>query len=74
MPNLLTFFFLFVTILKELIESLSEKEKQVWKLMNEDVTYEQAAEIMGISRKQFDNMRLRLKKRIVFCIMKTKAL
>lgn len=60
--------------LKELIESLSEKEKQVWKLMNEDVTYEQAAEIMGISRKQFDNMRLRLKKRIVFCIMKTNKL
>jgi len=60
--------------LKDLLESLSEKEKQVWKLMNEDVTYEQAAEIMGISRKQFDNMRLRLKKRIVFCIMKTNKL
>ncbi|MBP3398441.1 MAG: hypothetical protein J6K75_01660 [Erysipelotrichaceae bacterium] len=39
--------------------------------MNEGISYEDAAEIMGISRKQFDNMRLRLKKKIVFSIMKS---
>lgn len=55
----------------KLLNSLSEKEKKVWELMNEGISYEDAAEIMGISRKQFDNMRLRLKKKIVFSIMKS---
>ena len=59
-----------VNHLKNLLQTLTDKEKAVWKLMNEEVSYEQAAEIMGISRKQFDNLRLRLKKKIVLCIMK----
>ena len=46
-----------------------EKEKMVWSLMNEKLSYEEAARIMGITRKQFDNLRLRLKKKIVFTIM-----
>ena len=37
--------------------------------MNEKLSYEEAARIMGITRKQFDNLRLRLKKKIVFTIM-----
>ena len=52
--------------------TLSEKEKMVWTLMNQKLTYEEAAQKMGISRKQFDNLRLRLKKKIVFQIMKEK--
>lgn len=57
--------------LMKLLNSLSDKEKKVWELMNEGIGYEDAADIMGISRKQFDNMRLRLKKKIVFSIMKS---
>lgn len=57
--------------LDQLLRSLSEKEKVVWRLMNEKLSYEEAARIMGVTRKQFDNMRLRLKKKIVFCVMKS---
>ena len=56
--------------LRETLMSLSEKEKMVWSLMNEKLSYEEAARIMGITRKQFDNLRLRLKKKIVLNIMK----
>ncbi len=56
--------------LSQLLQSLSEKEKVVWRLMNENLSYEEAARIMGVTRKQFDNMRLRLKKKIVYCVMK----
>ena len=58
--------------LRTVLMSLSEKEKMVWTLMNQKLTYEEAAQKMGISRKQFDNLRLRLKKKIVFQIMKEK--
>lgn len=57
--------------LRGLLQSLSEKEKVVWRLMNEKLSYEEAARRMGVTRKQFDNMRLRLKKKIVFCVMKS---
>jgi RNA polymerase sporulation-specific sigma factor len=58
-----------VEALRDMLMSLSEKEKMVWSLMNEKLSYEEAARIMGITRKQFDNLRLRLKKKIVFTIM-----
>ena len=58
-----------VEALRNMLMSLSEKEKMVWSLMNEKLSYEDAARIMGITRKQFDNLRLRLKKKIVFTIM-----
>lgn len=58
-----------VEALRNMLMSLSEKEKMVWSLMNEKLSYEEAARIMGITRKQFDNLRLRLKKKIVFTIM-----
>ena len=58
-----------VEALRNMLMSLSEKEKMVWSLMNEKLGYEEAARIMGITRKQFDNLRLRLKKKIVFTIM-----
>lgn len=56
--------------MKALLLSLPEKEKIVWDLMNRKLSYEEAAQVMGVTRKQFDNLRLRLKKKIVFCIMK----
>ena len=58
-----------VEALRDMLMSLNEKEKMVWSLMNEKLSYEEAARIMGITRKQFDNLRLRLKKKIVFTIM-----
>lgn len=61
-----------VTQLNELLEKLTDKERLVWQLMNDDASYEEAAEVMGVTAKQFDNMRLRLKKKIVFAIMDDK--
>ncbi len=58
-----------VEVLRNMLMSMSDKEKMVWSLMNEKLSYEEAARIMGITRKQFDNLRLRLKKKIVFTIM-----
>ena len=58
-----------VEVLRETLMSLSEKEKMVWSLMNEKLSYEECARILGITRKQFDNLRLRLKKKIVLKIM-----
>ena len=58
-----------VEVLRELLMSLSEKEKMVWSLMNENLSYEKAAEIMGVNRKQYDNLKVRLKKKIVLKIM-----
>ncbi|MBR5290382.1 MAG: sigma-70 family RNA polymerase sigma factor [Erysipelotrichaceae bacterium] len=61
-----------VEALRDMLMSLSEKEKMVWSLMNEKLTYEEAAQMMGITRKQFDNLRVRLKKKIVFTIMENR--
>ena len=54
--------------LRELLMSLSDKEKMVWSLMNEKLSYEKAAQIMGVNRKQYDNLKVRLKKKILLKI------
>lgn len=58
--------------LHQILMSLSEKEKVVWHLMNENLSYDEAAEKMGLTRKQYDSIRLRVKKKVVLGVMKPK--
>lgn len=55
--------------LKDLIDSLSEFEIEIWKSMNMKVSYETAAQKLNISRKKYDNERMKLKRKIVEVII-----
>ncbi len=56
--------------LHQMLMTLSDKEKVVWHLMNGKLSYDEAAEKSGMTRRQFDSIRMRLKKKVVFCVMK----
>ncbi len=50
--------------LKQFIQSLNEMERKVWNLMSNQVPYAQAAKLLGISIKSYDNAVYRIRKKL----------
>ena len=49
----------------EFLASLSDKDKKVWEMMNTDLTYQQAADRIGITKKMYDNRCQSIKRRVI---------
>ena len=47
------------------IMDLSEQDQKIWQMMNADLSYQQAADLIGISKKTYDNRCQSIKRRII---------